>query len=356
MKENKLSRRSFVRMSTASVAALSIPGLLSAGPMSGLPTDQPAGQRFLPDMMPAWQPRTVTPGWDPGDSDSFTRYFFDSLMLETRYLDSDLATTRFRLFDETFDSPIMTAALSHLRGTDEDSGLVVYSKAAKAVNAVNWIGMGPDEELDEVVATGAKTIRIIKPYEDNDEVIKKIKYSAKKKCLAVGMDIDHSFNGRGGYDIVMGEKMKPKTTSDIKKFVKASKLPFIVKGVLSVSDAVKCMEAGVAGIMLSHHGGRVKYSIPPLLALERIADAVGGKMKIFVDCGVVSGMDAYKCLALGADAVGVGRHLIPLLKEGPDKVAARLREMNNELAGVMSATGVRSLDKMDPSVIYRTVL
>ena len=354
MKDNKLSRRSFVRMSTASVAALSIPGILSA---NADPQNQPGGQRFLPSSMPAWEPRTVNPGWDPGDSDSFTRYYFDSLMLETRYLDSDIPSTVFRLFGETFDTPIMTAALSHLRGTETESGLVVYSKAAKACNAVNWIGMGPDEEFEEVLATGAKTIRIIKPYEDNDDVIKKIRNSGRQKnCLALGMDIDHSFNGRGGYDVVMGEKMKAKKTDDLKKFVKASKVPFILKGVLSVSDAKKCLDAGVAGIMLSHHGGRVKYSIPPLMALEQIADAVGGKMKIFVDCGILSGMDAYKCLALGADAVGVGRHFIPLLPEGSDKVAARIKEMTNELAGVMCATGVKSLDKMDPTVIHRTIL
>ena len=308
--------------------------------------------------MPASEPRTVSPGWDPGDPDSFTRYYFDSLMLETRYLDSDIPTTRLRIFDESFDTPIMTAALSHLRGTDdEENGVVVYSKAAKQCNAVNWVGMCTDDEFDKVMATGAKTIRIIKPYEDNDDVTKMIRYSARQKnCLAVGIDIDHSFNGKGGYDVVLGEKMKAKKTDDLKKFVKASKVPFIVKGVLSASDAKKCLDAGADGIMLSHHGGRVRYSIPPLMALEQIADVVNGKMKIFIDCGIVSGMDAYKCLALGADAVCVGRHFIPLIQEGTDKVAARLKEMTSELAGVMSVTGVRSLDRMDPTVIHRTIL
>ena len=344
-------------MSTASVAALSIPGIISAQTPTN-PGNQPTGQRTLPSSMPAWEAGTVSPGWEPGDSDSFTRYYFDSLMLETRYIDSDIPSTRLRLFDESFDTPIMTAALSHLRGTeDEESGIVVYSKAAKECNAVNWMGMCTDEDFNKVMATGAKTIRVIKPYEDNDDIIKTIRYSAKQKnCLAVGMDIDHSFNGRGGYDVVMGEKMKAKKTDDLKKFVKASKVPFILKGVLSASDAKKCLDAGVSGIVISHHGGRVKYSIPPLMALEQIADAVGGKMKIFIDCGILSGMDAYKCLALGADAVSVGRHLIPLIQQGTDKVAARLKEMTNELAGVMSATGVRSLDRRDPTVIHRTIL
>jgi isopentenyl diphosphate isomerase/L-lactate dehydrogenase-like FMN-dependent dehydrogenase len=167
------------------------------------------------------------------------------------------------------------------------------------------------------------------------------------------MDIDHSFDFKGHYDNVMGLPMKSKTTAEIKSFIKASRLPFIVKGVLSVSDARKCLEAGAAGIVISHHGGHLKYSIPPLMVIEDIKDAVGDKMKVFVDCGITSGFDAYKCLALGADAVSVGRHLMPLLQNGAEAVADRMKAMTSELAGVMTATGVRNLKEMDPTVIHR---
>ena len=76
-------------------------------------------------------------------------------------------------------------------------------------------------------------------------------------------------------------------------------------------------------------------------------------MPVFVDCGIVSGMDAYKCLALGAKAVSVGRHLMPLLKDGAQAVSDRINEMTAELAGIMARTGVKSLDDMDPTVIHR---
>ena len=362
MKDNLLSRRSFVKMSTASVAALSIPAIMNAaGNSSDVPQtpqtpqtpQRPQGQMPIP---PQWLPKTVSPGWDAGDADSFTRYYFDSLMLESRYIDSDIPSTKLNLFGETFDTPIMTAALSHIRGTADESGLAVFAKAAKECNAVFWMGTGSDAELEEVVATGARTVKIIKPFEENAEVIRRIKHAEGLGCLAVGMDIDHSFNMRGGYDIVMGQRMKSKSTSDIKSFVNATKLPFIVKGVLSVADAKRCLDAGVSGIVISHHGGRLPYAIPPLVALEQIAQAVKGKMKIFVDCGIVSGVDAYKCLALGADAVGVGRHLMFLVQEGVDATAKRMKEMNDELAGVMSATGIMSLDKMDPTVVHHTIL
>ena len=345
MKDKQMSRRSFVKVSTASMAAMSVPSIASARQAAA---DAPAAQQ---QRQAAAQ--NIIPAWRPGDPDSFTRYYFDSLMLETRYLDSDIPSTKFELFGETFDTPIMTAALSHLH--NPANGMAIYAQAAKECNAVHWMGMGEDKELEEVIATGARTIKVIKPHRDNAEVFRRIKHAIGAGCFAIGMDIDHSFNSTGGYDVVMGVPMKNETFEDLKSFVKASCLPFIVKGVLSVSDARKCLDAGVAGIVLSHHGGRVKYSIPPLMALEPILDAVGGKMKIFLDCGVVSGMDAYKALALGVDAVSVGRHLMPLVQDGVEAVAKRMRAMTAELAGVMAATGVTSLDKMDPTVIHRTM-
>jgi len=352
MKEHKVSRRSFVKTSTASLAALSIPAFVSTG--AEAPSRLAAVPASADPQQASGSAQAAAPAIRPGDSDAITRAYFDSILVETRYMDADLPSTKFKLFGETFDTPIMTAALSHLR-VPGGSGLVVYAQAAAACHAVHWMGMGEDSDLEEVVATGARTIKIIKPHEDNAEVFRRIRHAVSVGCFAVGMDIDHAFNNRGGYDNVYGLPMKPKSTAEMKSFVQAARVPFIVKGVLSPSDARKCLEAGVAGIVISHHGGRVPYSIPPLMALEQIADVVRDKMKIFVDCGVVSGMDAYKALALGADAVSVGRHLMPLLREGVDATAKRIREMTNELAGVMSATGVKDLSKMDPTVLHRMV-
>ncbi len=348
MKDNKLSRRSFVRVSAAGMAAMSLPALASARQGA-----EPEAAPLAAPQQQGGQAQNIIPAWRPGDADSFTRYYFDSLMLEARYLDSDIPSTKLELFGETFDTPIMTAALSHLN--NPQGGMIIYAKAAAACNAVHWMGMGEDKELEDIIATGAKTIKIIKPHENNDEVFRRIKHAVGAGCFAVGMDIDHSFNTTGGYDVVLGLPMRPKTTAEIRSFVKASKVPFIVKGVLSVTDAKKCLEAGVAGIVVSHHGGHVPYSCPPLMVLEDIVDAVGGKMKIFVDCGVVSGIDAYKAMALGADAVSVGRHLMPFLKDGVDAVAKRMKAMTAELARIMADTGVHKLSEMDPSVIHRTL-
>ena len=284
--------------------------------------------------------------------DAITRDYFDSLLLETRYIDSVLPTTKMTLFGEVFDTPIMTAALSHLDKT-APNGMGVYAKGAQLANAVHWMGMGEDEELERVVATGARTIKIIKPHADNNEVFRKIEHAVANGCFAVGMDTDHAFNAEGGYDNVMGLPMKPKSSAEMAEFVQAAKVPFVVKGVLSPRDAEKCAKIGCAGIVVSHHHGMVQYSVPPLMVLQDIISAVGKDVEVFIDCGIVSGMDAYKCLALGAKAVSVGRHLMPLLKQGPEAVAQRINAMNAELAGIMARTGVKSLDEMDASISHR---
>lgn len=283
--------------------------------------------------------------------DTITRDYFDSLLLETRYIGSDIPSTKMELFGQEFDTPIMTAALSHLHNPAD--GMAVYGKGAALSNAAHWVGMGEDAELESVVATGAKSIKIIKPHADNREVFRKIEHAVKVGCFAVGMDTDHAFNSNGGYDDVFGLPMRPKSVEELAEFVQAAGVPFIVKGVMSPRDAEKCAKAGCAGMVVSHHHGMVQYSVPPLMVLPDIISAVGDSMPVFVDCGIISGMDAYKCLALGAKAVSVGRHLMPLLKDGAQVVSDRINEMTAELAGIMARTGVKSLDDMDPAVIHR---
>ena len=73
------------------------------------------------------------------------------------------------------------------------------------------------------------------------------------------------------------------STAELKEFIKAAKLPFVVKGVLSVHDAVKCADAGAAGIVISHHHGIMDYAAPPLMLLPKIRKAVGNDLKIYIE-------------------------------------------------------------------------
>lgn len=288
-----------------------------------------------------------------GDANEITRAYFDSLLLEARYIDSDTPSTQIDLFGDHFDTPIMTAALSHMHRIYEN-GMVELATGAKNSGAVYWTGMGDEAELEAITATGARTIKIIKPYVDNEVIFNKITHAKSISVLAVGMDIDHSFGNDGTYDNVLGFDMRPKNFEELKMFVDAARpLPFIVKGVLSVSDAMKCLAAGAAGIVVSHHHGRLAYAVPPLQILPEIVKAIDGHMKIFVDCCIESGVDAYKALALGADAVCVGQALIPDLKEGGHQgVTDKINKLTDELKYAMAYTGVKSMDAFDSSVIW----
>lgn len=287
-----------------------------------------------------------------GDSNRITREYLDSLLIETRYIDSVLPDTALELYGEKFATPIMTAAFSHLDKIYKcPDGMRDTAYGAYQANAVMWAGMG--DEMEVMARTGAKIIKIIKPYEDEELIFKQMQEAQDHGALAVGMDIDHSFTGNGQYDNVFGDRMHSKTVEDLKRYIAATPLPFIVKGVLSVQDACKSYEAGAKGIVVSHHHGISDYAIPPLKVLPHIVQEVGGKMPVFVDCGIDSGFDAFKAIALGATAVCVGHSILEdLVREGSDGVRKRLDAMTCELAGVMARTGCASLSSIDVSAIW----
>ena len=290
---------------------------------------------------------------NPSDSNEITREAFDRILIKTRYIDSELPDTSFRLWGREFSTPIATAALSHLNGL-HDKGTRELALGAKEANAVNFMGMECyDGELADVVSAGAATVRFIKPHAKDEDVLKRIGQAKALKVFALGMDIDHAYNGSGGYDVVEGLPMKPKSAAQLRSYVEAAEgTPFIIKGVLSAWDAEKSLEIGAAGIVVSHHHGIMPYSVPPVMALPEILKVTAGKIPVFVDCGISSGADVYKALALGADAVCVGRDLMgPLKERGAAGVAERIRQLNGELAAIMARTGFHSLSGMDASCL-----
>lgn len=283
-------------------------------------------------------------------TDEITREYLNSILITPRYLDGDLPDLSVTLFGRTYQTPVMTAALSHLHNICED-GMAEYAKGARDAGALHFVGMGEDDELEHILATGADTVKIIKPHEDDSEVFRRIEHAVSHGAVAVGMDIDHAISHNGQYDNVFGLPMHPKTTAQLREYVKYASVPFVVKGVLSASDTEKAVEAGAAAIIVSHHHGIMDCMVPPLLMLPEIVKAADGQLKIFVDCGIENGMDVFKALALGADAVGIGRALMEPLKEGARGVTERILQINRELSTVMARTGARSVKEIDASVL-----
>lgn len=288
----------------------------------------------------------------PEDSNILTERYFEKILVETRYLDAVIPDTSVELFGKTFATPVMTAALSHIPGKDGD-GMVQMAQGAAEAGALTWVGMTTLEQYGEIAQTGAPLVRIIKPYKDEREIFSRIEQAEEEGAVAVGMDIDHSFNKRGQPDSVLGMPMSPKTTKDIASYCKRTKLPFLLKGVLSAQDAQKCLDAGVGGILVSHHHGIMASAVPALLVLPEIVKTVQGKIPIFVDGSFENGMDVFKALALGADAVCVGRALMPpIQQQGAEGCRQTIQDITDELAAAMARTGSRDIKYIDPSLLW----
>ena len=285
-----------------------------------------------------------------GDSVQIARMYMDSLLVESRVVGAVHPDTAFRFLGETFETPVMTAALSHL-------DLVSMAEGAKQAGACVSIGMGGNEEMGRVLATGAKVIKIIKPYADEREIMSRIEFAEENGAAAVGMDVEHAVNVDDAEDsVVVGLQMKQPTLAELEKYIRASKLPFFIKGVLSVHDAVRCRDLGAAGVILSHHNGLLRYAVPPVMILPEIRRAVGRDLILIADGGIESGFDAFKALARGADAVTMGKALIePLKAKGAEGVRETLRKATGQLQAMMIRTGTKDLKHMDPSVIRETL-
>ena len=133
-----------------------------------------------------------------------------------------------------------------------------------------------------------------------------------------------------------------------------AKIPLVLKGVMNPDDADRAAKSGVAGIIVSNHGGRNLDTLPATIdALPRVADKVAGRVPVFVDGGIRRGTDVLKALALGANAVFVGRpYLYGLGVAGEAGVTQVINILQREFLMAMALTGVTTISSIDRSVIW----
>ncbi|MBL8642811.1 MAG: alpha-hydroxy-acid oxidizing protein, partial [Rhodospirillaceae bacterium] len=138
-------------------------------------------------------------------------------------------------------------------------------------------------------------------------------------------------------DVVKGDL----SWADLEFLRKESKLPVIVKGVLSPADAALCVERGAAAVQVSNHGGRQLDGVPAAIAaLPAIVEAVQGRVPVIMDGGVRRGIDVFKALALGASAVAIGRPaLYGLTLGGWQGVKSVLDKLRGEFMLAMKLSG-----------------
>ncbi|HEY2505981.1 MAG TPA: alpha-hydroxy-acid oxidizing protein [Streptosporangiaceae bacterium] len=131
--------------------------------------------------------------------------------------------------------------------------------------------------------------------------------------------------------------------------------PVVLKGILSVADALRAAEAGMDGIVVSNHGGRqVDGAVASLDALPMIAEAVGSRLTVLFDSGIRGGADMLKALALGAQAVLLGRpYAYGLALGGEAGVRHVLRALRNDFELTARLAGVANLSELSPEWLQR---
>ncbi|NLM34886.1 MAG: alpha-hydroxy-acid oxidizing protein [Clostridiales bacterium] len=205
--------------------------------------------------------------------------------------------------------------------------------------------------LEELKKADGNGIAIIKPWK-NPEVIKKIKKAEETGVFAVGMDIDAA----GLITLALhGKPVGPKTLEDIKEIVQSTKLPFILKGIMTADEAELAVEAGVSAIVVSNHGGRVLDQTPGVAdVLPGIAAKVKGKVTILADGGIRNGVDVLKMLALGADAVLIGRPFVSASFGGQTEgVKTYIDIIADDLKAAMILTGCNSIAEISDRVLFK---
>lgn len=266
----------------------------------------------------------------------------------------------FELFGKTFSAPIFIAPLGalsmHYGDKHNDisyNNILIPATANYGVCALTGDGVDPavmQNAAKTMADNGGVGIPTIKPW-NREFVFEKLDLLNELKVFAAAMDVD-------GAGLPFLKAMNPnagsKSVAEMKEIIDYADMPFIVKGIMTPKGALKALEAGADAIVVSNHGGRVQGCTPSTAeVLPSIVEAVGGRMKIFVDGGIRSGVDVFKAIALGADAVLIGRPVVPFIyAAGEEGFKVYMDRLVGELKGTMTMCGAASLKDITDDKIF----
>ena len=269
--------------------------------------------------------------------------------------------TSYNFFGKTLSMPIMGASVA---GVNSFGGEKVITEkefcravviGCKEAGTIGWRGdtytysLENSYGLDSIAEADGWGVKIVKP-RDQDSIIKFYQKAEKIGSIAVGTDID----GCGSF--AMASHNQPvfrKSVGDIRNLVNSTHLPVIIKGVMCIDDAFDAIKAGASAIVISNHGGRVLDHTPGTAnVLPEISSKVKNKVKVLVDGGVRTGYDVLKMLALGAEAVLVGRDIVrAAVGGGIDGVRIHMEYLQQTLAKAMKMTNCKTLDDISSEIL-----
>ena len=268
--------------------------------------------------------------------------------------------TSFELFGRKVAVPVFAAPVGAMQlhyGDKYDdlayNDILVSACADAGIAAFTGDGTNPavmEAATKAIAKNGGCGVPTVKPW-NLDTIREKMALVKEADPFAVAMDIDAA-------GLPFLKNLTPpagsKTVDELREIAALAEKPFILKGIMTVSGAQKALEAGASGIVVSNHGGRVLDQCPATAeVLPAIADAVGGKMTILVDGGIRTGMDVFKALALGADAVLIGRPFVNMVYGGgAEGVQVYVDKLKAELADTMAMCGAHKLSDINRSMIF----
>jgi isopentenyl diphosphate isomerase/L-lactate dehydrogenase-like FMN-dependent dehydrogenase len=292
------------------------------------------------------------PDSEIGASVRLNRKYLDSLFFETKFFDPVEVDTSLTIFGVKLKMPVFCSPISKADFM-LDTDLAEIARGVSKAGALMMLGIGGSNELQSAIDAGGPVVKMVKPYRETDLIYKKVREAENRGCVAVGMDIDH-FYGRLQGDIVdRAEAFGPQSTDELRELISQAKLPFIIKGVLSVSDAEKAAQLGASAIIVSNHGrSAIDFSVPSMIALPKIVENVGNTLTVLVDTGFKTGNDILKAIAFGAIAVGFASSMIlACAADGAAGVELLINRITAELRRTMAATGCPDLKAINRSII-----
>jgi isopentenyl diphosphate isomerase/L-lactate dehydrogenase-like FMN-dependent dehydrogenase len=261
------------------------------------------------------------------------------------------------LFGQKLAMPVIGAAVAGAAINFKDRMNEVDLAKAQVFGALEagtiaMIGDGPGDLYDKTIEAlkgAGKGIAIIKPRK-LDEMIRRIRMAEEAGAVAVGVDVDAAglVNMRRS-----GEYVGPLSLGALRKICESTKLPVIIKGIMTEEEAVMASDAGAGAIVVSNHGGRVLDDLPGTISvLPGIASKVKGRSILLADGGVRSGSDVLKFIACGADAVLVGRPVVwGAFGGGKEGVRLLYEKLADELRIAMILTSCPSIKEVSMSIL-----
>ena len=282
--------------------------------------------------------------------------------LKMKLIEEDfIPDTSYDFFGRELSMPIMAASVAGVNSFGGDK-VISEREFCRAVvlgcrdaGTLGWRGdtytysLENSYGIDAIAEAGGWGVKIVKP-RDQGTILRFFNKAEEVRCVAVGVDVD----GCSSYAMAMHNKpVFKKSIEEIKEIVSSTNLPVIIKGIMSIEDALKAKEAGVAGIVVSNHGGRIlDHTSGTADVLPDIVAELKGKIKIIVDGGVRTGYDVLKMLALGAESVLIGRDIIRAsVGAGIKGVQIHMEYMQNTMAKAMKMTNCKSLEEITPNIL-----